>query len=251
MAPARVSDGCLFVALKCYRDGSEKFGRTLTLGAIAGDERAWGALETDWLGVLGKVGVNYMHMNEAIARKDEFSRIKKKDRDWLIHALATLLEIHQQSGQISTYTCAVDLKAHKEISQRYALPSPARICVRNIFPKILDWYCGFPDQIIDVMDLYFDQGERFMKHLEQDWKSADMRAQFPLWGLVRMIAPVEMKMTPGVQMADMMAWCRTVAEGGPGEKWYAVAHLTLHIAMRHSGRFDREKLLTYPPFAIM
>lgn len=236
------------MALSCYFDGSEKNG-VLTLGAVAADQRAWTALELDWRELLLRSGVKYMHMAEAMSLSDTFMGMDKEQRDWLIDALATTLTIHQRSGLISTYSCSVDLVAHTEINARYQLPSQERICVRNIFPKIVEWYAAFPDTFLDAIDLYFDQGESFMAELERDRDT--LRGQYPVWGLVRKIAPAVMRVTPGIQMADMMAWSRVIAERGPSERWYPVARLTLTVVNNHGGRFDREKLLTYPPFAIL
>ena len=67
--------------------------------------------------------------------------------------------------------------------------------------------------------------------------------------LVRTIAPVAMKQTPPVQVADMVAWSRNRVEKQTNDKFFAIASLIIHSADNYS--FDRAKLETYPPFAIM
>ena len=67
------------MALKCYFDGSGKQGRSLTLAAVAGDERAWKGLDADWAGFLKHAGVDYSHMYEALARKGPFKLDEGKE----------------------------------------------------------------------------------------------------------------------------------------------------------------------------
>jgi hypothetical protein len=253
LSPSTTQAGAIYVALKCYFDGSAKPGTVLALGAIAADENAWANLEHDWLTLLRRLGLPYMHMKELVPRKAPFfSHLDKQRRDWLINAAATLLSEHQQDGQITSFSCAVDLAAYQKLKPILGLPDPARICVRNIFPKMVECYGSLPDHKTNVMDLFFDRGEGFMKHLDADWKSDECRKRYPMWNIVRTIAPVAMQQTPGVQMADVIAWSRANQHVGPnGSKWYAVSMLNLHMASRHSGLFDHAKLATYPPFAVM
>jgi len=253
LSPSTITDGTIFVALKCYFDGSGTTDQTLTLAAIAGDEQVWKALEADWLVLLGRVGATYMHMREAMARVDGFERISTDERDWLVNALLTVVDQYQKdSGRLTLYTCAVDLVAHAEYAAKIpTLPSPARMCVRSLFPKIYDWYAKFPEPILDVIEMYFDRNEKFMEHLDADWRDKEFCRQHPAWDLVRTIAPVKMKETPGVQVADLFAWARNRVEMNTGDKWYAIARLILHAAPDHHFSFDRQKISTYPPYAIM
>lgn len=239
------------MALKAYFDGSKAEGKSLTLGAVAADEHVWRGLETDWVALLKREGASYMHMREAMSREDEFHGWHEDKRDWLVNALLTLVNIHQnESGErLRMFTSSVDLLAHAEISAKHWLPSPARMCVRGILPKICEWYIKFPDPILDVIELYFDRGEAFMEHLDNDWKNAEFRRQHPMWELISTIAPVSMKQTPRVQVADMVAWSRNRVEKQTNDKFFAIASLIIHSADNYS--FDRAKLETYPPFAIM
>jgi hypothetical protein len=242
------------VALKCYFDGSQKHGRRLTLAAIAGDETAWAGLEKDWTAFLSYVGIRYTHMKEAIARKGEFQGWKKEKRDWFVDGLVTFFKEHQAQnvGRLKAFTATVDLKAHRDCSHIAGLPSPARMCVRGIVPQVLDWYSAFPDTILDVMEFYFDRDEPYMQHIDADWKSAAFRSRYPAWGLIRNIAPVEMQITPGVQVADLFAWARThVDRDRPLDRFYGPALLLCHPSSADHYLIDRKKIETYPPYAIM
>jgi hypothetical protein len=253
LSPSIITDGVIYVALKCYCDGSEKIRRQLTLAAVAGDETVWGELEEDWRSFLAHIGIPYTHMKEAIARKDVFRGWPKDKRDWFINGLITFFHAHEyHSKRLRAFTSSVDLKAHAEFSHIPGLPDPARMCVRHIVPEVFKWYCGFPDKIIDVMEFYFDRGERFMSHIWDDWNSEEFRTHHPMWGMIRTIAPVDMKLTPGIQVADMFAWARThVDRQRSNSRFWGPALMLCHPSNAEHRIFDRAKIQTYPPYAIM
>src|SRR5262249_30350295 len=250
LSPVSFHDRTVFVALKCYFDGSEKIGRRLTLAGVAGDEAVWEGLEAEWRAFLAHVGVPYSHMKEVFAMKDEFQGWKRPKRDWFVNGLITLAQTHQDQskGRLKAFTTTVDLAAHEEFSHIPGLPEPARMCVRCIVPKIVDWYGGFPEKILDVMEFYFDRDEPFMQHIWDDWNSPTIRAKYPAWGLIRTIAPVEMKLTPGVQVADLFAWSRTRVDTQDDDKYFGAAGLLCHPSSADHYIFDRDKIRTYPPY---
>jgi hypothetical protein len=59
---------------------------------------------------------------------------------------------------------------------------------------------------VDVVDVFFDQNEPFMRHIRADWKSKQIRKHHPVWNLVRVIEEVDAKKTPPMQMADFICW---------------------------------------------
>jgi hypothetical protein len=253
LSPSTITNGVIYVALKCYFDGSEKHHRSLTLAAVAGDESAWAQLEREWTDFLAHVGIPYSHMKEAIARKGVFRGWKKEKRDWFVNGLITLFHTCQTNnpGRLKAFTTTVDLKAHKEFSRVPGLPDPARMCVRGIVPKVFDWYISFPDTILDVMEFYFDRGEPFMRHIWDDWNSDSARAKDPVWGIIRTIAPVEMQITPAVQVADLFAWARThVDQERSNDRFYGPALQLCHPSNADHWEFDRAKIQTYPPYWI-
>jgi hypothetical protein len=126
------------------------------------------------------------------------------------------------------------------------------MCVRGLVPKIFDWYRGFPDTILDVMEFYFDGDEPFMRHIDGEWKSREFRRRYPVWGLIRTIEPVAMQVTPGIQVADLFAWARThVDRARPLDRFYGAALLLCHPSNADHYVFDRAKIETYPPYAMM
>ena len=215
------------------RTSAERLGRSPTMREFAADE------ETT------------VHPQTVI---EHFGSWNKAKRDWFVNGLITFFKMHQaEYGRLKAFTSSVDLEAHREISARIpGLPVPARMCARGIMSKVIDWYRAFPDPILDVMDFYFDRDEAFMQHLDADWKSPEFRKRHLVWELVRTIAPVDMKTTPGIQVADQFAWARTrIDTRRPGDRFYGPAGLLCHPTSADHWVFDRAKMETYPPYRIM
>jgi hypothetical protein len=196
----------IFIVLKMYFDGSWS-SRCMTLSCLAADEGVWRYFENEWRGILAERGnAPYMHMKEAMPLHGAFKGWRPKDRDFVIQGLLGLLMQVGQNRRFHSFTCSVDLDAHAKWQARNRLPSAARLCARLVFPRVMDWYGAFPDPILDAVDVFFDRDEPFIGHISSDWNSKKMRRMFPVWNLVRTIAPADMSKTPPIQGADMIAW---------------------------------------------
>jgi hypothetical protein len=147
-------------------------------------------------------------MKEAMPLEGEFKGWSPENRDWLIQGLKDLILEFNQNPRFRVFTCAVDLEAHARWKHQQQHPSPERLCAKILFPRILDWYAGFPDPIVDGIELFFDRNERFMGHIQTDWNNKKLRKRVPMLELIRTIAPAEMRFTPPIQAADMVAWAR-------------------------------------------
>ncbi len=194
--------------LRVFLDGSEK-PNALTLGGIAADHNVLQAFEAQWRSVLTDRGnAPYSHMRELMSLRGTFQNWKPDQRDWLIQGLSSTLVEFSRGGRFQSFVCTVDLNAHRRWKLLRKIPSPERLCSRQLFKKVMNWYSQFPDHVLDVMELSFDQGEAFMSHIRNDWNNKKERQASPLWGLIRAINAVDMRSVPAVQAADMLAWAR-------------------------------------------
>lgn len=191
--------------LKMYLDGSGTAGVILTLGAVVADNSVWLEFEPAWDDVLARYGVPYSHMKELTGRRGPFTDWTDTRREQFAAALVATIEGFPLSDRMRQYGCWIDLVAHERWRKARNHPSPHRLCARVLFPTFLDDYPG----LIDSIDLRFDQGEPFMTHLREDWDNRKIRRQAPVWGIVRTMAPHDMKTTPALQVADLIAWSRT------------------------------------------
>ncbi len=181
----------------------------MTLAALAADEQVWIYFEREWANLLSDRGnPPYMHMKEAMPLKGAFEGWEPEARDFLVYGLLGLIMEIGQNPRFRSFTCTIDLVAHKRWKAEKNLPLPERLCARLVFPKAYEWYSSFPDPILDSIDVFFDRNERFMGHIAGDWNNKKTQKTPPIWGLVRTIAPADMRQTPPLQAADMLAWAR-------------------------------------------
>jgi hypothetical protein len=86
---------------------------------------------------------------------------------------------------------------------------------RMVFPAVMEWY--YKDlQGVDIgkMEAYFDRSEKFMRHVEPDWRSPQIRKRHPHWELVNSITQATMEGTVALQIADVIAWGRNHLTAG-------------------------------------
>jgi len=210
MSPSKlIRAGDLFVVLSIYFDGSHTLGKSIALGALAAHEDVWSEFENSWRAVLrDRGGAAYCHMKEAMPLEGEFKNWTAKNRDWLIQGLIDVLAVSSRNRRFRAFSCVVDLEAHRRWKLRRRLPHPERLCIRLIFPQILNWYGDFEEPILNVIDVFFDRGERFIGHVKNDWNSERQRRRYPVLALIRAITEADMRHTPPLQAVDMLAWAR-------------------------------------------
>ncbi len=228
LSPSSCVDGVIFVALKAYFDGGmgfvqeagKKKPKVMTLTCLAADESVWKELEPAWEQVRKDTGnPAYIHMADAMSLEGEVYKNWTPDqRDELLDGLWKTLRAFGKNPRLHSFTCTIDLIAYERWKKINNHPSPARLCVRNVFPVMLEWYGRFPDKIMGAIDAYFDRGEQFMRHIDADWKNKRIRKEYPAWNLIRTIAPVDMRVTPPIQMADMICWGYS-RQKTVGENW--------------------------------
>jgi hypothetical protein len=76
-----------------------------------------------------------------------------------------------------------------------------------------------------VVEVFTDAGEiRFFSEFKRLWSDDKVRKSETWPGKVRFAPPVDMRATPGVQMADLLSWSarRTLAKGDIGDLYPAL-----------------------------
>jgi len=198
------------VAMKVSFDGSQFENKVMSLAGIAGNETVWREIEDAWSAVLEDRGnLACMHMTDAMAFKGKFKGWPTSGRDFLVNGLLDVFDHYAHDPRLMSSSATVDLVAHKLSQRERNHPSPARLCIRFALPHILEWYESSPEHPLEQVELYFDRGEQFMRHIKADWESREMRRRYPAWEIVAIIAEVAMENSCAVQMADMIAWGRT------------------------------------------
>lgn len=122
---------------------------------------------------------------------------------------------HLDKKRFRMFYCSVDLKAWRKLrSETYQIPDPIDMCNQFCAETVLGWYLlHYPDLIDphrDTVKYFFDRDEYFLAPFRDKWTSqknlADKAGAWSVWRLVEEVAPVDMRKTPGIQAADIIAW---------------------------------------------
>ena len=205
------------LAIKSYFDGSEVPEKALTLAAIGADEDTWAAMESLWDEVRKNRGnPAYIHMTDlmAIPPQGIYKGWPKEDRDHLADGLLNVLLSFRGHPTVHAFTCSIKLADWESVRREKNLPTPERMCARMVFPHVMRWYVQLPRLDIGRMEAYFDRGEKFVRHIEPDWRSKKFRQKHPQWELVSSIGQAVMEKTTALQITDMVAWGRNRLTAG-------------------------------------
>ena len=122
--------------------------------------------------------------------------------------------------------CAVDIHAHKRLlAVGYRATKPAVICAENGVGYLLNWYTERHE--LELAHLFYDQGEPFIRSIRTRWLNEEQkksRIKDPFWGRIANVQPLNMRDTPAIQAADVVAWAFTRRlRNQPGDKWATLA----------------------------
>ncbi len=204
----------MFVVLKSYFDKSGQEDQALlTIGGVAASDDVWAELDTDWNLILQKnePPAAYMHMVDAIHLRGEFAREKGWNDDHvfgLINLLLSYLSNAPLKAKYCQFSCSLKMDDYNKLrAETYQLDSPADIVATACVRQMSEWY--FTDyRGLDVeAHYYFDQGEPFEEIIRAKWNRMRLE-QNPKyqWAHVTHIDEAVMRETPGLQIADMLAW---------------------------------------------
>jgi Protein of unknown function (DUF3800) len=211
-----LKDGSIFVVLKSYFDKSgQEDAAYLTLGGVATDDSLWKEIEDTWLYCLTnhKPPAAYMHMVEAVPLRGEFS----KDKGWtdeMVFGLTNQLMSYLTDlpkKKYSHVSCTVDMAAYRKLQDEgYQMDSPADLCVSTCTIGLFDWYLHDYKGLDLEAHYYFDVGEPFEPILKAKWENeleaSERTGDYSFWTHIKHIGPAQMRSTPGLQVADMLAW---------------------------------------------
>jgi Protein of unknown function (DUF3800) len=242
----------LVAAMKCYFDGSVggQSDRWMSLAGLVATDSVWGTFQKRWETMLREryPVAPFLHMTDLITGNDPFERkagwTEEKVDDLVGSAERLLASLDQR--QICAFSCSIDYGAHKRLrAEGYKISDPAVICAEIGLGNLISWYRE--KHGIEMADLFYDQGEPFIRSIKQEWQKHEDRKQRVtddlFWGLIGNVMPVRMTDTPGIQASDMVAWATTRRLLNlPNDKWHTLAN-TL-IGMRGPGKTVFSGVLT-------
>jgi hypothetical protein len=104
------------------------------------------------------------------------------------------------------FACTVDLAAHRKLLDHgFQIEFPIEICNRYCSEVVLGWYVTQYPGLVHSARFVFDQGEPFRHPFEMKWLK-EKKDPYRLWRIIKSVEAKDMKSTPGLQAADMLAW---------------------------------------------
>lgn len=96
------------------------------------------------------------------------------------------------------------------------LPVVTEICATNALVRTMEW--GKDIMGANFYHLIFDQGEPFYGHIK-DRKDNRKARKLPELDRITSMTEADTRLTPALQMADLIAWCRSHRDTAPRHKW--------------------------------
>jgi hypothetical protein len=253
------------VAIKAYLDKSgQNSSPYVTLAAFVGSDMAWAEFEIGWREALktGFLPVPYMHMVEALGLRPNtpFDRNLGWERKHVWDLVGKLLVFlgGLERGRITMHSCVIDMDAWRDLTASGCeSPSAVELCNRYVSKYIVALFAAkvlerAPSEVFliardDLLNFTFDRNEDFFdpfrKFVNSEKEEAERTGDSPIWKLVDGVGEGEMKTTPGIQAADVLAWAlnreSTVSKGEEGKH---IAYLLHQIVMSTTKLYDRQTL---------
>lgn len=258
--------------LKSYFDKSGREEKKfLTLSGITANDKAWKDIERTWHYMLDthEPKATCMHMHQAVHLQKEFDRAKGWDDtkasglvNWL---LSYVTQFEQMYDSYCQFVCTVDMEAYRKLeSETYLMDSPVDICNETCVEGVMAWYISHYKSDLDYeASYYFDAGEPFEPLFKAKWEREKRKdeaiGRYGLWSHIKHVGAVPMHESPGIQIADMLAWGinreKNPVAGSPIPKEYEhIALAMTRLAPSFSKLWDESELrqryrpLVFKPF---
>lgn len=195
----------------------------LTLSGIAATEELWSEIAQTWNYILqsGDRKASYMHMIEAVHLRGEFSKEKGWNDESVFELVNALLSYITQidKSRYCQFACTIDMNAYRRLEKEtYQLGSPIDLCNLTCVETVMQWYLLEYKGGLDLeAKYYFDQGEPFEPVFREKWereteKDRSAGQYNTIWSHIKHVGSADMRSTPGLQIADMLAWARNREE---------------------------------------
>lgn len=248
------------MVLKSYFDGANKADLSqydrVVLATVSGDCEQWDGFIADWNDVLTRYNVPYLHVTDALTFNGPFSWSKGwSDRlvdDFICdcvrvarrHAAMPSLVEGEFRGGLRAVTMTIYLEDYKKAREANPLipNSVYELCTSEVLGFVFRWGRKVG---AEQHHLYFDQGEAFRGHAIDRVNSDRVKDESPIFNNVVVNAEVNMRHTPGLQLADLFAWCISHNDDTDKRLWHRALN-DLPVFPSWESVFMNEKYLANP-----
>jgi hypothetical protein len=218
--------------MRAYCDGSGNVGTSdvVVLAGVAADESVWRQFEPEWDRILKDRDpvAPYLHMNEvasgagAFRNKDGWNDTKRESlvRDCLMYAQKLDKQLFR------TFVSSVEMPPYRRLKQQHAkFPSIPMLSNKAVAIRMFRWYIeNFSNWKQAEIYYFFDQNEIFASPFKTLWQRRQRKTRRGLynpWDLIKNVETANMRFTPQLQFADLIAWAhhRKLTPASQGQKW--------------------------------
>jgi hypothetical protein len=224
------------MVLKAYFDGANKADLNLydrvVLATVLGTSDQWDAFIADWKMVLESHNkVPYLHTTDAVTLNGPFSK-KNGWNDALVDnlildcvravkrhiAMPSLVPGEFRPG-LRVVTMTIYLEDYKRAREKKPeMPNSVNeICTSEMLGFVFRWGRKIG---AEWYHLYFDRSEDFYGHVRDRKDNKKIRKDVPLLERVAVLVEAEMQLTPGLQLADLFAWCISHNDATSKRLWH-------------------------------
>jgi len=246
------------IALHTYLDSSGKLEKEeyLTLAAVVGNNKMWEEFEGSWAEILDNhiPKAEYVHMREILRLEKGFDSSlgwnEQNSFDLVTKCVGYMSRLDK--ARFRMFYCSVDLKAWSKLrGETYQMPNPVDMCNTFCSEIVLGWYLRlYPDVIDphnDTVKYFFDRTEYLEGSFRDKWNTeknlAEGTGEWSIWQRIDEITCVDMKKTPGIQAADIIAWAvnrETFAKEGQTAKY--LGHILRQVIPSYYVVWDETKM---------
>ena len=187
----------------------------MTLSGIAASDDTWAEIESTWMHILSHHSppAPFMHMYPAATLREPFTVAKGWDDDKVAGLVNLLVDYISQipKDRYCQFACTLDMNAYRKLqAETYQLEAPAEMLGNLCIDRIMYWYLLQYKGLEVEAHYYFDTGEPFEPIIKAKWEreleSFRLTKIYNKWAHVKCISTAQMSSTPGIQVADMLAW---------------------------------------------
>jgi hypothetical protein len=216
------------VVLKSYFDGAQTANSDrVTLACVCGTVDQWIPVELAWNQVIADHKAPPLHTTDANALQKKFDRKEGWDNDRVNAYISACVDVLEDSlarpGKILvptasgllpnitkeglngiTMTILVDdFRRAREVMPNF--PNDiAELCASEVLGFVFRYGRRLG---VEGYQLYFDRGEPFYGHVYDRWNGKKSKRQIEEMKKVNTVVPVDMSISPALQIADLFAWC--------------------------------------------
>ena len=233
-----------------FLDGSGKSDdphcRFVTLAGVLAEEQVWNGWSERWRKILGEYGIEYSHMKELFQKhKGPFQGWECERRRKFALALVQSLSFKDRISLICT-SLTVDLTEYRRLAVRSDIKPPEAVCVDFCISHLF----AHPNFGQEIADVVFDGNEKFQRYLNYTW-SRNKSTPDSLLSSIRLVPPPDMRKTPPMQAADLLAWAANRhyrADDDDATTWPHLMAMSIMALPRYHAIYREAELVNHPGF---